>query len=252
MNIPENLYKKLLLCNLNNINLCEEIGMEKINDQIQLYKNLTDSHTNYLTESPELSDWYNDGYTYPNVNSCMQTVLDLIKKYKPKIVLEAGAGSGKLSKYVYDILDKDVELICVENNKDYYQQMQTNFTLQLYEPKIHVNAQTILSSIHNIESIKDKSVEMVFTHTVLMHLPFTAAVEVINELARISSKYVLHKENLNDIVSNVYPRNVYPECNKLMIDYKKIYNELGFKTVFYQETILSDGNTGITYLGERV
>jgi phospholipid N-methyltransferase len=251
MDIPENTYKKLLSCNLNNIDLYNDIGIDKIKEQRLLYENLTNN--NYLCESPKLSDWYQDTeYVYPNVDKTKQKILDIIKKYKPKSVLEGGSGCGKLSKYVYDILDKDVELICVENNKDYYRQMQTNFSILKYEPKIYIKAKTILGSLHNIKEIKDNSIDLVFTHTVLMHMPFTAVIETVYQLARISSKYILHVENKNDIESCVYPKNTYPEYNKVMINYIELYNELGFETILYEEELLDDGSHVITFLGKRL
>ena len=120
----------------------------------------------------------------------MAHVLDVIKEYKPAKVLEAWAGSGKLAKMVYDVLDGNVDLVCVENNKEYYRQMLENFNTMQYEPKRLVNATTILGSIDDLSQIDDQSIDLTYTHTVMMHIPFISAVAVASELARVTKKYI--------------------------------------------------------------
>ena len=249
MKISNELYIKLLSCNLNNINLSKD----KIEEQRKIYFDLINNNENYPTESPLLKDWYQDTeFTYPNIDKTKKKVINILKKYNPKTILEAGSGSGKLSKYIYDILGQNISLTCAENNINYYRQMQTNFTVLNYMPKIYVKARTILGSIHDIKEIDSESIEMVFTHTVLMHIPFSSVVEIAAELARISSKYILHVENKNDVKSCVYPTNLYKTYNNLMIDYRKLYDELGFETLFYEEELLQDNSHVVTYLGKRI
>jgi len=245
-------YRELLKCNLGGIDLCDTFGDDAIHEQIKLYDLSTKQNDNYLTESPSLQDWYKDtDYVYPITDKTKTKVLEVCKKYKPKSILEAGAGAGKLAKMVYDVLGGDVSLTCVENNADFYRQMQTNFTTMQYEPKIYVDAATIFGSIHNLPQLKDESVDFTYTHTVMMHIPFTGAIASACELARITKNYILHVENKNDVVSCVYPSERYPDFNKQVIDYRRLYTQLGFDTVRYEEEQLPDGSHAIYYLGKR-
>ena len=245
---------ELLDCNLNNINLVDTIGKDGIAKAIKYYEISTNEHRNYATDSPELSDWYNDGIEYPETNWFMKQVLDIVKTHKPSKVLEAGAGSGKLAKMVYDVLDGDVELSCIENNKVHYNQMITNFSTPQYNPKRIVKATTILGSIHDIPQLEDKMFNLTYTHTVMMHIPFISAVMVAAELARVTKDYIYHIENKN-VVSCVYPLpgrpGAIPNFNRLMIDYKKLYTKLGFETKLYTETGNTVAETCICYLGKR-
>ena len=244
----------LLDCNLNNIKLVDTLGEEGILNAIESYEKSTNKHRNYITDSPLLSDWYKDNNEYPDTNWWMKQVLDVIKIYKPNKVLEAGAGSGKLAKMVYDVLDGDVDLYCIENNKDHYNQMITNFNTMQYEPKRIIKANLMLGSIHNMPQFEDKIFNFTYTHTVMMHIPFISAIIVASELARVTKDYIYHIENKN-VVSCVYPLpgklNAIPHFNRLMIDYKKLYTKLGFETKSYEETGKGAGTT-ICYLGKRI
>jgi phospholipid N-methyltransferase len=250
--IFENKYQELLKCNSGGIDLYDVVGKDAIYKQISLYEKSASQNDNYLTEAPSLQDWYKDTeYTYPNTDKTKTKVLDIVREYKPKNILEAGAGAGKLAKMVYDVLGSDTKLTCVENNPDFFRQMQTNFTTLQYEPKIYVKAKTIFGSIHHLPQISDESFEFTYTHTVMMHLPFTAAIATACELARITKNYILHVENKNDVISCVSPPERYPSFNKQVIDYRRLYEQLGFETVQYEEEQLSDGSHAIYFLCKR-
>jgi hypothetical protein len=45
---------------LNNVDLLTTVGQENIQDQITKYELATAENRNIITESPNLSDWYND------------------------------------------------------------------------------------------------------------------------------------------------------------------------------------------------
>lgn len=249
--------RELLNCNLNNVDLFETVGEDVINQQVESYQTETDNHRNYPVESPKLSDWYNSD-VYPDINNEVIFILGCIQNYLPPTegqikprILEGGAGCGKTSKIVYNLLDGNVDLHCVENSDCYYNQMLENFENTTYPPKITVKATTHLGSIHDLSIYKDRTFDMVYTHTVLMHIPFISAVQSIQELARISDKYVCHVENLNDKTNCVYPQKAWQPFNKLMINYEKIYNLLGFETLIMKTDVCADGGHCIYYLGKR-
>ena len=112
-------------------------------------------------------------------------------------------------------------------------------------------------------NIEDNQYDMVFTMTVMMHQPFIPALLTLCECARISKKYVLHIENKNyDPNNKNYKHNAIcmpknnnlSDYNKLPLDYKEIYEYLGFKTIqhydFY-DTNVKDALYTI-YLGEKI
>lgn len=249
---------ELLKCNHNNVNLVDTIGVDGILRCIDDYNTSTNEHRNYLTDNDSLSNWYGDGFIYPNVSEYMKPVLDTVRNYKPYTILEAGSGSGKLSKMVYDVMDGDVDLHCIENNTEHYNQMLKNFNELIYEPKRIINAKTYLSSIDNMtELFEDNKFNLTYTHTVMMHIPYISAILSAKELARVTKDYILHVENKNDITNSVYPVGRIPEYNKLVIDYEKLYSKLGFDTVKYDEIYFKPENDSvgfnlIIYLGKKV
>jgi SAM-dependent methyltransferase len=174
----------LLKCNLNNVNLIDTIGVDGILKCIDDYSISTNEHRNYLTDNSSLSNWYEDGIVYPNVSEYMKPVIDVVKNYKPYSILEAGAGGGKLSKMVYDLMDGDVDLHCVENNTEHYNQMLKNFNELIFEPKRIIKAKTYLSSIDNMSEFEDNKFNLTYTHTVMMHIPYISAILSAKELAR--------------------------------------------------------------------
>jgi hypothetical protein len=69
----------------------------------------------------------------------------------------------------------------------------------------------------------------------MMHLPFLIAPAVACEAARISSRYVLHIENKNDKINAAIRGDTSEIWDGLTIDYKALYDKLGFNCVFYEE-----------------
>tara|TARA_R110002167_G_scaffold40740_1_gene124909 strand:- start:574 stop:816 length:243 start_codon:yes stop_codon:yes gene_type:complete len=58
--------------------------------------------------------------------------------------------------------------------------------------------------------------------------------EALKEFVRVSSKYIVHVENLNDKINTVAMGRQQSELNRLCIDYKKMYEKLGVKTISYE------------------
>ena len=230
---------ELLSCNTASISFNEDNApIDKINKDLELYINSLNKKSNYLTHS-NLETWIDHRHDYPTVHPHHQKILDVIKEINPASVCELGAGAGQVSKYVY-AANPEVDLTCVEFAESHYKQMLENFDSRssVLNPDVKVKANTINASAHNLKNlIDDDSQELVYTCTLVMHLPYLIAISVACEIARISSKYVLHIENPNDIINTVSVGDVKNEgiehnLNRLTIDYKSLYEKLGFECVF--------------------
>jgi SAM-dependent methyltransferase len=224
---------------------------EDVSTAIRNYESMASRHGNYLLTARRLSDWYRDELTYRDPGWGMSRILDITGKLCPRKVLEPGAGAGKLAKMVYDVLDGDVDLFCVENNKDHYMQMLANFKEMRYEPKREVMATSILGSIHEMPQFRNNMFDLTYTHTVMMHIPFIPALRAAQELARVTGGHILHVENKN-IISNVFPEsNRRKKIDSLPLDYRKLYDMLGFETILHEEHGDDDKNTYVCYMGKK-
>jgi len=239
----------LLDCNLDNIDLFKVIGKDGVDAEIRRYEDVTRTERNYHTVAPTLAHWYGrDKIVYPEPYGHTGFILDAVKKHRPKTILEAGAGCGRIAKMVYDVMDGNIDLYCVENNKLHWNQMNENFITMQYEPKRVIKANTFHGSITSMPQFEDGQLDFVYTHTVMMHIAYLSALMTAIELARVTSKYICHVENKDD-KRCVYPKNT-PEFNKLRIDYRKLYGKLGFETEVYEEVSIGFGNTAC-YLGRK-
>tara|TARA_R110001592_G_scaffold112395_3_gene310614 strand:+ start:642 stop:1148 length:507 start_codon:yes stop_codon:yes gene_type:complete len=148
--------------------------------------------------------------------------------------LDCGAGCGMISKYIYAI-NNNIDITCIENNKIHFDQLVENFekNTDIIKPDINVPANKIRGNIHNID-LPSNSKEFVFTCTVLMHIPYIAAVASLIELTRVSSKYICHIENVNNVINSVVPGETQLPEEMLSIDYIKLYKLLGYDIKEYK------------------
>jgi hypothetical protein len=116
--------------------------------------------------------------------------------------------------------------------------------IPLFKPNLGEEELSLLSEIFKTGWIglgpktagfENDSHELVFTCTVMMHMPFIAGVLAACEIARVSSKYILHVEgyHTDGIVEGF--RTPY---NLLIIDYEYLHKKLGLHTLkkfFYQD-----------------
>ena len=89
-----------------------------------------------------------------------------------------GAGCGRVSKYIY-AQNPNLNITCIEDNKAYFAQMKENFEtrIDVIEPNIPVKATMIRACLPELSMIQSNSYDIVFTCTVMMHLPFIIAVK---------------------------------------------------------------------------
>jgi hypothetical protein len=264
-------YPELLRCNEQYFNLAGKID---VGDYLVRYHELTKSWLQYPVVVKNLKGWVDSqGNSWPRLHPMHQTIVDIIKEYRPKSVCEVGAGSGMVAKYVYASVDGKIELTCIEGSASHISSMKENFTFttgsHILEPNINVNAKVIEAVAQNIP-MSDGEVELLYTCTLQLHIPFVAAVLASAEYARVSKKYILHVEGIHvDAVpivnwvsawrrnlAGIFPRLgrlIRSESDGLLIDYSRLYSLLGFKTI--KKIILKDPYSNdydyIVFLAER-
>jgi phospholipid N-methyltransferase len=247
-------FYKLLSCNLPKINVAELCNIE---EELRLYENALKNESNY-SGVPTLDGWIDQGYEYPHINPVYKRLLDVVEPLAIESVCELGAGCGKISKYIY-AQKPQINLTCVEHDSTHLSQITENFKTrtQVIAPNIPVEANVIKGSLHDLSMIPSESFDLVFTCTVMMHMPFIPAIKAATEIARISKRYILHVENKNQggdwySMTIVKPASM-SSANLVGIDYPRLYENLGVKTVMYYEyQDPASPATGIVYLGEKI
>lgn len=248
-------FNELLKCNLRHddvSSLCD------VQQEIHLYNQALQNESNYES-TPKLEQWVDDYFypQYPNLHVNNQLILDAIKELNLISVCEVGAGAGKICKYIY-AENPHLAITCIEHNSSHLQQMEENFHTRPHVilPNISVPATILKGALPDLHSIPADTFDLVFTCTVMMHIPFIPAVQSAMEIARLSKKYIIHVENKNFgtewyDMTIVKPASMSP-INYQGIDYVKLYEKLGVKTLKYFEyKDPCTPGTFIFYLGEK-
>jgi phospholipid N-methyltransferase len=249
-------YFDLLKFNLNNF---KDFDENIVKTELDLYLNtkLDKEWENYTSDHNDLSTWKETFYKYPDLNPMYKKLIADINRLGVKKVCEIGAGSGNIVKYVYGS-NESLDITAIEAYDKHYNQMIENFKVgnNVIEPFIHVPATPIKGLAQDLP-LGDNSQDLIYTVTVMMHIPYLLAVKAIMEIAKTTSKYVIHVERKDGNVVMGQQKN--SQYNNLHIDYKGIYEELGFKTLDYHEFPYTEGNGNIYnhiqcvyYLGEKI
>ncbi len=244
---------ELLKCNLRN----ENVGFIcNVESEINLYRQALQDESNYIPIS-QLEGWLDKDYPYPNVHPGHRILLDAVKELGISSVCEVGAGVGKVCKYLY-FENPHLNITCIEHNSVHLKQMEENFQSRTHviSPNISVPAQRIKGAFPELTNIPSDSFDAVFTCTVMMHIPFIPAVLSAMEIVRISKKYILHVENKNQggdwYSMTVVKPSLMAQSNYQGIDYVKLYEKLGVKTLqYYEYKDPSSPATFVFYLGEK-
>lgn len=229
-----------------------------VEQEMQAYKTALASQGSYPPVA-QLKDWKDPMYVYPNMHPYHKYIVDTVKEFSDiSTVCEVGAGCGKIIKYLYAENDQ-LDLTCIEQSDIHLQQISQNFTdkKDIILPDLQIKANILKGAVPFLSEIEDNSFDCVYTCTVMMHLPYITAVLSAKELARITSKYILHIENKN-VGPEWYDQVIVlssgmSDINYTAIDYKAVYESLNFKTIRYFE--FSDPHspaTYIYYLGEKI
>jgi ubiquinone/menaquinone biosynthesis C-methylase UbiE len=244
-------YNDLLACNFNDVKTFDK---DMLLNEIDEYKKaMSNGWKNYDSVS-SLSDWSVGKYVYPDIQHHHKKIVDKTKELNVKSICEAGAGGGVVAKHVYTYNDYNIDLTCVEGSDIHIGQMRENFSKEsnIVLPQIDVKANIVKGVIQDIP-LDDNLFDLVYTCTVMMHIPYLMIPKSMIELVRISKKYIMHVENKNNMINAVCMGNQKSDSNRLIIDYKKMYNKLGVKCLEYYE--YKDEHVDCEYLfflGEKI
>ncbi len=246
-------FNQLLKCNLakQDIGILCNVGYEE-----KLYANALSNEVNYSGIS-SLAEWNVFEYDFPDIHPTHRILLDTILPLGISSVCDLGAGCGKLSKYLY-ASNPRMDITCVEHNSRHLAQIKENFEINtgIIKPDIPVKAKIIKGCLPDLSFLPSDGYDLVFTCTVMMHLPFIIAVKSAQEIVRVSKKYILHIENKNEgsdwyNMTVINPSGMSP-LNCIGIDYVRLYESLGVKTMRYCEfKDVSSPATFILYLGQK-
>lgn len=217
---------ELLNTNLNNVDFTNLDIIPDINN----YNNSLSSYENYIPQQT-LKSWFDKKHIYPNIDPRHRFIVDTIKNNNYKKIIDLGAGAGCVSKSIY-AEHKDVieELVCVEHNQVHFNQMIDNFqkNTDIVPPNVKVNSTNINKDILNtLKSYSDNYFDVGFTCTVIMHIPYILAIQIIKEMSRVC-KNVIHAENQNDMINCIVKGNTKLKEQNTCINYNKLYNKLNF------------------------
>jgi ubiquinone/menaquinone biosynthesis C-methylase UbiE len=244
-------YKKILICNNSNINVFDDNVILK---EFELYEKASLNWDNYECVS-SLKHWREShgSYEYPNIHPHHQKLINVVKTLNCNDICEIGAGAGVVSKYVYN-LNNNINLTCIEGSDKHISQMKENFNkeINIIKPNIDVYSNIIKSLAQDIP-LQNNIFDLVYTCTVLMHIPFLILPKTLMEIVRISKKYILHIENTNNEINAVVMGKQISNLNKFTLNYKQAYELLNVKTLINE--IYKDPHNDcnfICYLGEKI
>lgn len=240
----------LLRHNLENFSMFDRREVEK---EVERYYSSTENWDNVYGHVDDLSGWASRIYSYPNINVHHRRIVDTASSLGVRDVCEVGAGAGSVSKYVH--ASTGANMTCLEGSDFHIAQMKENFSesSNIILPQINVPAKIVKGYIQN-NSIPDESFDLVYTCTVMMHIPFLVIPRAALQIKRMTRRYILHVENRNDQINCVHiPGSVKNRLNYLCIDYRKMYESIGIKTLKYEEYPDPHANcTYVHYLGEKI
>jgi SAM-dependent methyltransferase len=144
-------------------------------------------------------------------------IANIVKRNNIKSVLELGCNSGRNLKAIYEQCP-DVKVvgvdICEEAIK-YAQEVDNN------------KAEFIIGSLYDLSDFEDDSFDLVFTSSVLFHIPSDKAPGIIAEQKRIARGFIFNIECHGSDGKVIVKREGTP--HQWSTDYIKIYKNLGLK-----------------------
>jgi SAM-dependent methyltransferase len=223
------------------INNKSQLSNRKILSFMKRYTQILRQEDNYPNPGDKLEDWIDPhGHTYStSLHPVQEFVISRLMKLDVKSVLDIGAGPGLISKFIYARFQdegREIALTCLEHSKIRVELMKSNFdsSTQIIEPFRDILANIINSHAGKLP-LRDDSIDVAFTCTVLQHLPFPYSIDVVKEMARVSSKYVLHVEGFHPdgIIRTRKTRlgRILSKKEELLPSLPYLYDSLGFDTL---------------------
>lgn len=253
--LAQSSFEELLSCNLYKTPIAQHCDAHK---ELEIYDQLLATNAFYEPQ-PSLESWIEPGFDYNAcINPLHRIVLDEVKQLPLAQVCEVGAGAGKISKYIYHE-NPHLNITCVELNQKHIDQMIENFQTRtsVINPNTVVTATIINDSFPHLDKVPSESYDLVFTHKIMMHLPFIVAVKSAENLVRISKRYIMHIENKNQggdwYSMTIICPSAMSSANAVGVDYCSLYEKLGVKTLKYYEVKDPESlATYVVYLGEKI
>ena len=171
---------------------------------------------NQFAETLYQDPWQHGIYT------SQKWLLKHIKKAKPQSILEVGCGFGRNIKFFIDHGIKPEVIIGVDISDNL-----------LKKAKAFIGNKKVRLKHADICDLpfKDRSLDIVITHGVLMHVSSAVALEALIQMKRVSSKAIL-------VVEQNYPAdNDYT----FLHDYKKLFKQANLEIIEYN----SDRDIGL-------
>ncbi len=243
-------YRELLRCNTNLVDVAQELGEPRVVENLRTYEESTTRDANYVSPGTTLEAWRDLNHPHPFA----QHIALICASLNLDTILDAGCGVGTITKFIRTVVNPEVRIHCIEGNTNTYKYLQENFfdNYSILPPYIMPqNTTTHCGSLHDLSRFKDGEFDLVFTCTVAMHLPFIPGVAILSELARVTSRYILHVENVRPCTA--IGEMKYKRENTLGVDYEKLYEKLGFRCLinFVNDYPYEAGHKYRVYLGEK-
>jgi predicted RNA methylase len=242
----QNNYLELLDCNKNRERLSESVSDTEIESELEVYHQSTFKKTNYDTV-PTLDEWKEEVTPHKFASE----IAKYSKLLSCKNICEIGAGCGNICKWV-KFSNPVANVTAVENDDGHFRLLTNNIidTPNYLEPHGKFDITLLQQSAHKLD-FADKQFDMVYTCTVMMHIPFLPQLGILCELSRISSKYIMHVENVVACTVIGDMKNLH--LNTRTTDYEKAYGLLGYHTLVSEvgEYPNEPGHHYILYIAER-
>lgn len=165
-------------------------------------------------------------------------IAKMIKINGAKSVLELGCNVGRNLAAIHK-LSPDIRITGFDIAEDAIQ----------YAKEVEKNpAEFIVGSLYDLSQFDDNSFDIVFTSSVLFHIPSEKVPGVIKEMSRIASKFIFNIERHSKVEKAVVWREEVP--HQWTADYEQAYKNAGLDPVIHgmQQLLPKQKMGGATHL----
>ena len=144
--------------------------------------------------SYDVNELTGDLIFYDNLHTNWMDLYNAVFKVEPDTVFEVGCGSGQHLANVYKILGNATVSGCDISAE----QISFGKTILNIDPKIYDDVQTLDFALQTVPQSLGKTYDVVYSQAVLMHLSYSNAYHCLENMIKISNKYVILIENPMD------------------------------------------------------
>lgn len=131
---------------------------------------------------------------HDNLHTNWMDLYSILFDIDPKTVFEVGCGSGQHIVNVQTILPNAIISGCDIN----FEQMEFGKTILNIDPKYYNLTQVLDFALPTVPQSLGKTYDVVYSQAVLMHLSYSNAYHCLQNMLKISNKYVILIENPDD------------------------------------------------------